>query len=479
MSGRRITRRRASPAHWLALWAVLFGVYAATLHTEAVPGARYAGDEPHHLLAAASLAADHDIDLANQYAQGTGAELSPGRPVEPRGVPGLDRLHEPYDVGFPLLIAPAYALGGPTLVELMLAAVAALAFVLAAALARRLVPEPWASGGVLLAGLSPPALAASTAVSPELTAGALLAGAALLALAAREDPRQRSAYGSAVLLAAVPWLGAEYLVPALPIAVVLVRSLLAARRKLVALVSAEAIFASLVMLVTLNDRLFGAPAPAAASGSLTGAHSAVDYLERLPRIVGLWVDRDAGLLRWAPLLALVFLAGWLLLRSVRSHLARAIPAREDAEVAAGLLLAVCAAQLVMAVFLTPALTGEWFPVRHLVPVLPCAAALAAWGLRHAPRLGLALGALGLAASAWLLAGLWTGSVDGWAEPGRAPWGPLVAVFPRFGSDSAWDEIVAGVLAAVLLAALARQWRLSRSTRREAGAGPVRAGRSSF
>ena len=54
----------------------------------------------------------------------------------------------------------------------------------------------------------------------------------------------------------------------------------------------------------------------------TGAQSAVDYIERVPRLVTLWVDPHVGLLRWAPVFALVFFAGWLLWRSRREQLAR-------------------------------------------------------------------------------------------------------------------------------------------------------------
>ena len=105
----------------------------------------------------------------------------------------LGRSVEPQGIGFPLLIAPAYALGGANAVEAFLAAIAALGFVLAAAVGRRMVPEPWASGAALLVGLSPPALAHATAVYPEAAAGTALAGAALCALRVRERPgvRQR------------------------------------------------------------------------------------------------------------------------------------------------------------------------------------------------------------------------------------------------------------------------------------------------
>ena len=57
-------------------------------------------------------------------------------------------------LAFPALLAPAYAIGGRLAVQLFLAAIMALGFVLAAALGRRLVPDPWASGAALAVGVS-------------------------------------------------------------------------------------------------------------------------------------------------------------------------------------------------------------------------------------------------------------------------------------------------------------------------------------
>ena len=119
----------------------------------------------------------------------------------------LGRSVEPQGIGFPLLIAPAYALGGANAVEAFLAAIAALGFVLAAAVGRRMVPEPWASGAALLVGLSPLALAHATTVYPDAAAGTALAGAALCALRVRERPALGSALVGATLLAVLPWLG--------------------------------------------------------------------------------------------------------------------------------------------------------------------------------------------------------------------------------------------------------------------------------
>ena len=270
---------------------------------------------------------------------------------------------------------------------------------LAALVARRIVPEPWASGGALLVGLSPPALAHATAVYPEAAAGTALAGAALCALRVRERPAFGSAVVGAALLAALPWLGPKYLLPAAPVAVVLVRWTARRGRRTAALAAAEVMVASIVVYATINDRLFGGLTPYAASASgrsPTGADSVAEHLERLPRLAALWIDRDVGLLRWAPVLALSLFAAWLLWRSRRAHLARLVEARADAEAAAGLALAVWAAVLVVAAFAAPSIAGEWFAGRQLVAGLPLAAALCAWGLRHAPRTGAVLGALTLA-----------------------------------------------------------------------------------
>ena len=127
-----------------ALGALLLAVYAATLTIPATAGDDYAGDEVHHLLAARSWVDDGDFDLANQFSGEEWREFS-SREVQPSGTLVLGRLREPQGVGMPLAISPAYALGGPRLGELAIAALTALAFVLAAALARRVVPEPWAS----------------------------------------------------------------------------------------------------------------------------------------------------------------------------------------------------------------------------------------------------------------------------------------------------------------------------------------------
>jgi hypothetical protein len=444
----------------VVLWAALFAAYTATLGVDAGVGARYGSGERHFLVAARSLADGGDLDLSDEYGRGpggvrsdelrieegsgegrrdalpnedesgegrrdalpnqdesAGGRRSGERPARTDGRVVGGRLVEPHGIGFPALVAPAYAVGGATLVVVVFAAVAAVAFVLGAALARRVVPDPWATWAALLAGLSPPALAHSTAVLPALTAGALLAGAALCALAVRERPLMRSAYAGAVLLAVLPWLDPWLLVPAAPITVLLARWTARRGRGLVAFGTVEVQLASLVFYVSLNERLYGGVTPlAVVDGPATGADSVGDYLERLPRLAELWFDREVGLLRWAPVLALAFLGAWLLWRSRRERLGRLVAERRDAE---------HAAFLAVAVFTTRSLTGLG---TQLVAALPCAVPLLAWGLQRAPQVGTALGALTVGTSVWLAL--------------RGEWAPPVAAWPTLAAVAAALAVVA-------------------------------------
>ena len=410
-----------------ALWAALFAAYAATLGVDAGGGAQYAVEERRHLVAADALAGG-SLDLSPAYARPDDERRVEGeaddaatdaattdaaggfagrRPLATDGEVVGGRLVEPRGIGFPLLIAPAFAVGGAKLVEVLLAAVAAVAFVLGAALARRVVPDPWATWAALAAGLSPPALAHATAVLPALTAGGLLAGAALCALAVRQRPLMRTAFGGAVLLALLPWLDPWLLVPAAPIAVLLARWTARRGRVAVALGTVEVQLASLVFYASLNSRVYGGLTPlAVADEPVTGAASVGDYVARLPRLATMWLDAEVGLLRWAPIVALAFLGLWLLWRSRRQRLARLAAERRDAEHAAFLALVVCAGQVLLAAFTARSLSG--YPGTHLVAALPCAVAPIAWGLRRAPRAGALLAALTTTFSAWVAL---TG--DGW------------------------------------------------------------------
>ncbi|HVF77404.1 MAG TPA: hypothetical protein VNA28_03825, partial [Solirubrobacteraceae bacterium] len=445
------------------LWLVLFAAYAATIGLPAFGTSQFGGDEPHYLLTAESIVSDRDLDLRDEYATQAYRDWYPYT-LERRGRLTNGQANEPHGAGFPLLIAPAYAIAGVLAVQLLLAAITALAFVLAALLARRVVPEPWATGAALACGLSPPALASATAVSPELTAGALLCAAALLALKVRELPRIRWVAGASVALGMLPWLGLQFSLAGLVVGAAMFHWLRHRARGFAMLVEIEVLLFSGVMFVTINDQLFGGftPAAAATSGDALGDLDAADYLERAPRLVGLWLDRTYGVLRWAPVVALAFYALWLLWRSRRDHIARALPERAEVEVAVSLCALVCAGQVLVAAFIAPTMFGFYFPGRYLLAALPPAVALVAWGLRQAPRVGGLLSALTFVTSIWWYAEL---RIDGGGVVGpssQAPLGPLDAALPLFGSDSAGMIVALAAAGAGLGVLVASEWRGRRS-----------------
>jgi hypothetical protein len=386
------------------LCVLLFGAYALTLGLEAEGASRFAGDESHLLIAAQSLVSDGDLDVANQLREHSYLEFQPS-PLRAIGRPHDGRLIEPTGIGLPVLLAPAFALGGASAVALMMAAVAALAVALGYRLALRVVPDPWALGAAVAVGLSPPVLVHATAVLPELAAGAALAGAALLALRLDERPSRRETFVMFALLGLLPWLGAKFITAGVVIGVFAGRGLFRRRRRLLAVGGSELATFSLAFWVGVNQALLGGPTPYSANlagHSATGAHTFTEHVERGGRLATLWVDPGAGLLRWAPVFALALAGLFFLARSLRGGLARGLPGVRRIERAAGLCAAAAGAQLLVAVFLAPTLAGGAFPPRHVVAVLPLSVALVAWGLRQLPRAGSALAVLTAALSVWLV-----------------------------------------------------------------------------
>jgi hypothetical protein len=449
----------------LALFLLLFGAYAATLGLHAFARSDYAGDEPHYLLAAKSIVEDGNVDVRDEFLAKAYAEFYPYL-LDRHGRETKGQLNEPHGIGFPLLIAPAYALGGARGVELFLAAIAALAVALAYRVALRVVPDPWALGAAAVIGLSPPFLAYGTAVYPELTAGAILAGATLLALKLDASPRRRYAIACFLLLGALPWLGTKFVPAGLVIGVVAARALWRARRRTLTVAAIELSLFSVAFYVGVNEAIYGGPTPYnadVAGETATDAGFPGGYVNRLYRLVALFLDREYGLLRWAPVFLLAFAGLWLLWRSHRDRLTRAVPGARQIELAATICAAALGAQLLVAAFLAPTMFGFWFPPRHLLAGLPLAIPLVAWGLRHSPRVGVALSALTLAASSWLYLDVRLG--DGTFVAGRpdAPFGPLTGAFPLFGAGSAWPDVLAVLIAVALAALVLRELRHSRQS----------------
>ena len=455
----------------LALWLLLFGVYASTLGLHAFSASDYGGDEPHYLLAAKSIVEDGNVDVSDEYASRAYAGFYPYE-LRPHGEKTDGRLNEPHGVGFPLLIAPAFALGDAKAVELFLAAIAALGVALAYRLALRVAPDPWALGASVAVGLSPPLLAYGTAVYPELPAATALVGAALLAVRLDTRVSRPEAGMCFLLLGALPWLGTKFVPAGLVIGAFAARSIWRARHRTLAVLAVEVALFSVALYVAINEAIYNGPTPYTADiagETATDASFPGGYLDRAYRLVALFIDRDYGLLRWAPVFLLAFAGLWWLWHSRREQVARAVPGVRDIEVTAGLCAAALGAQFLVAAFMAPTMFGFWFPPRHLLAGLLLAVPLVAWGLRHLPRVGSVLIALTLLASAWLYADVRWGDGSLAADRPDAPFGPLTDALPLFTSEGGWPFWLAAAVGIAVAALVFREARAARHSRQTAGA----------
>jgi hypothetical protein len=446
------------PARLLLLWAALVAVYAAGLTLPAAPGKNLSSTEAHRLLQAHSIVTDGDLDLLDEYiarpwndwdgvvglregrlssnvavqreADGReGPPLAPGGYVEPTGL------------GLGAVLAPAYwagrttGIGAPLAVQLWCAGLLAAAFVIAIGLARRIVPDPWATRGVLAVAVSPPVIFGATQIGPTGTTALLLTGAVAAALAVRDHPRTLAALSCAALCALVPWVWLPLAPASIVIAAALTRWMRRRRRGLMGYLAFEVLLLSAFILLTVYDRIYGGPTPWApqVGWSLPTYFDGVgDIVVRVVTSpLGLLLDRDFGLLRWAPVLALVGVAVWRLIHWRRQRLFRVFADEIHVEVSVLFLLLVFVAATVPYAILSPWPATNWLGGAGAAAALPVVAAVVGWAWQRVPRAGAALAAVTVVGSLWLLgAGVLDGGASTDPPRGALPWAGAERVLPE-------------------------------------------------
>ncbi|CAB4952276.1 unannotated protein [freshwater metagenome] len=446
------------PARLLLLWAGLLAVYAAGLLVPAAPGKDLSSTEAHRLLAAHSIVTDGDLDLLDEYiarpwtswggvvglrdgrltsnvavqrdANGReGPPLAPGGYIEPTGL------------GIGAVLAPAYwagrttGVGGPLAVQLWCAGLLAAAFVVALGLARRIVPDPWATLGVLSVAVSPPVVIGATQIGPTGTTALLLTGAVATALAVRDHPRAGAALSCALLCALIPWVWLPLAPAAVVVAAALTRWMRRRRRGLMGFLALEVLLLSAFILLTVQDRIYGGPTPWAPQVGWSlptffdGVGDAVARVVTSP--VGLLLDRDFGLLRWAPVLGLVGVAVWRLVRWRRQRLFKVFADEIHVEVSVLFLLLVLVAATVPYAILSPWPATNWLGGAGAAAALPVVAAVVGWAWQRVPRSGAALAALTVVGTLWLLgAGLLDGDAGTDPPRGALPWAGAERILPE-------------------------------------------------
>ncbi len=170
-----------------------------------------AGDEPHYLLIAQSLLLDHDLKVSNNYERADYLTYYAG-PLRPHYArPGRDgSLYSLHGPGLPVLIAPAFAIGGYRAVVLWIAAIGALGTLFVWKAAHALtsdVTAAWVAWAA--AALTAPAVLESTLIYPDSIAGTVLS-AGVLAMLTASSLSIRGAAALGVGIGLLPWLHTRF-----------------------------------------------------------------------------------------------------------------------------------------------------------------------------------------------------------------------------------------------------------------------------
>lgn len=315
----------------IVFWVALLVVWGLTTH------AKYSvdGDEPHYLIATASLLTDGDLDVANNYARDDGAHFGREGVRADDFIAQYDRsgvLRPAHDVGLSVLLVPAYALAtglsalvpdaalarmkqsrgllAYALITLVMAALSAWVAVVLLGLLAPMAGAPVAAAFALATVLTPPVLSNAFLVYPEVPA--LLVTALALRTAWRtRPPGWKEAVVVLACLGALPWLHRKFLPFAWALAFVVafrqyawLRSLSVARRWTAVAAFAIPQFALAVSTFVTWGNL---------GGPLIAQGTPLSLAAIGPGLGGLFMDRENGLLAWAPVAVVLPLAGALAL----------------------------------------------------------------------------------------------------------------------------------------------------------------------
>lgn len=347
--------------------AVAFAAYVASAWWLAaiLPG----GDEPHYLVITQSLLRDADIQVENNYSDGQYREFFPeslNSHAVVRGVNGQQySVHAP---GLPMVVAPAFALGGYPGVVVFLALIAAAGGALLWWFSHRLTGSSEAAWFAWAAGvLSAPFFFQAFSVYPDGLSATLVLFACLPLF--ERDVNRTTWFAIGAALSLMPWLHTRLVVVAAVLGLVLLLRLWGAvdRRLRIAAFLAIPIAAALGWAAFFVV-VYGRFDPSAPYGGETQTHIS-EIWTGLP---ALFFDHQFGLLPNAPVYAFC-LAGLAVLARDRPRLAA-----ELAAISGSYIVAVSAFHMWWA--------GASAPARFLAPVLPLMAIPAAWLWTRTPHL---------------------------------------------------------------------------------------------
>jgi hypothetical protein len=277
------------------------------------------GDEPHYLLAAQSLVVDGDLNLKNNYQDRQYTAFYDAAYLDPHIKVVSESTWLPtHDVGFPLLIAPAYALGGRKGVMVWMAFMGALMATQLFLLGWEVSGTKWAGGAAWLGlAFSAPLSLYVLQIYPELAGSLVVTYASRHILGTSEWLGGNTGrpywtwlrvLATALALTLLPWLSGRYLPILVWLVVLLVWRQRTTRR--VWLICGGLAFASVLAYLGTNFALYGGPAPAAAStGNAVSTGFADVAIPQIWRGLAAWLfDQQRGLFVYGPILIIAVVA---------------------------------------------------------------------------------------------------------------------------------------------------------------------------
>ena len=359
------------------VFVLAFGVYAAIIPRLLRYTEPPTGDQPYYLQTAISILDDHDLLERNNYERGDYQRFYPvsfgGRfvgiyapaPLPPGGHIGVTVNRPPNEIyskhgwALSLLILPGWVIGerltpkggwpGAVFAMALLGALlASQVFALVWQATRTL----WIALAVALTlALSVPQAPLSLLIFPEVPAALLTVYAFRRLL--RDDNQPWQWLLAAVCIAVLPWLHVRFLMIALPLAVFGLAQVWQKRTALFLL----PLVTSAVAFVATNVYLYGSLLPSAANhAGFQDLKNVDDQMRLVMAMGGLLVDRQWGLLVYAPVFLLAVAGAVVMWRKYRRELL-------------WLLAVILPYGLVVAMY--DVWWGEWGPpARYLMPVVP-------------------------------------------------------------------------------------------------------------
>ena len=359
-----LPRLRSAPPAW-ALFAAS-ALLASAIGLRHVRAVEPTGDEIDYLMMTQSVWREGDLDLRDNFARGDHLEYLSGYDRMAGGARRADgRSYPLHSAGLPVLIAPAYALGGRGACVVLLALLAAGLGLLVRDLALRAGADEGSAVVAWAAAVGPPVLYYSTFLYTEVPVALAIAVALRLLLHA---PGPWAAAGAALALSALPWLHVRLTLAAAALGAFAAWRL-RGRPRIVFLLTAGAMG---LAYAGYQYWVFGSLSPFTRYGG--GVPGPMLARTPLRTLVGLVVDGGYGLLPYAPAYLLAFAGLPLLL----------VRGRRDR----------WALLLVGAAALLPVLGWRnWWgaspPARFTIPLVPVLALAVAARLAAAPGRGIA------------------------------------------------------------------------------------------